>query len=102
MCGFVARIIELCIMKLRATIKEEVHPDDKSLIVEFEGDPAKQQFEVHLKDGQPYSLRMRKWDTWEFKVKWESEIFEDPKGQKSYFTHLYAVKWQYISGVTGD
>ncbi len=102
MCDFVARIIELCIMKLRATIKEEVHPDDKSLIVEFEGDPAKQQFEVHLKDVLPYSLRMRKWDTWILSVKWESEIFEDAKGKKSYFTHLYATKWQYISGVTGD
>ena len=102
MCDFVSPIAELCIMKLRATIKEEVHPDDKSLIVEFEGDPAKQHFEVHLKEANPYLMRMRKWDTWLLSVKWESEIFEDAKGEKSYFTHLYATKWQYISGVTGN
>lgn len=89
-------------MKLRGTIIEDVKHDDRSIIVKFEDDPENQHFEIHMKNSNPYMLRMRKWDTWIFNVKWKSEIFEDTKGKKSYFTHLYASKWEYISGVAGD
>lgn len=102
MLSFVPNISELCKMKLRATIIEDVNHDDQSIIVKFEGDPRNQHFELKFKEDKPYGYRMRKWDTWMFTVKWESEIFEDAKGKKSYFTHLYATKWEYISGVMGD
>jgi len=32
---------------------------------------------------------MRKWDIWDLKIKFESEIFTEEKtGKKSYFTHM--------------
>lgn len=86
-------------MRLRATIKEEVDPNGTSAIIEFEGDPKKQQFEVHFRDWIPFRNKMRKWDLWELKNVWESEIYEDSRGQKSYFTHLIGSKGVKISGV---
>lgn len=81
-------------MILRGTIKEEIKPDDKSVIVEFHGDKAKQHFEVHC-NFSPFYKKMRKWDSWDFKITWKSEIFTDPKtGVKSYFTHLICSKAQ--------
>ncbi|UTX48858.1 hypothetical protein [Chryseobacterium sp. MA9] len=65
-------------MKLKATIREEIHPDDKSAIVEFHGDENKRHFELHCTFDQ-YQQRLRKWDTWEFKIRLELEIFTDPK-----------------------
>ena len=86
-------------MKLRATIVEEVQPDGTSVIMQFEGDPRKQHFEVHFRDWNPYQNKMRKWDLWELKIAWETEIFEDPKGKKSYFTHLIGSKAVKLSGI---
>ncbi len=75
-------------MKLRATIRESILPRDEKIIVEFEGDKKKQHFEVKC-CFNPYNEGMRKWDSWDLWIKWESEIFTDPKsGEKSYFTHL--------------
>ncbi|WP_288447883.1 hypothetical protein [uncultured Chryseobacterium sp.] len=75
-------------MKLRGTIREETHPSKNTMIVEFEGDKKKQHFEVKC-SFNPYNLRLRKWDIVDMWIKWESEVFEDPKtGEKSYFTHL--------------
>ena len=51
-------------MKVRGTIKEEVSPKDKSVIVQFEGDKQKQQFEIHC-NFSPFYEKMRKWDTWD-------------------------------------
>lgn len=84
-------------MKLQARIKEGVDPkqDDKpqSVIVEFVGDREKQYFEVLFYDLDPYREGIRKWDIWELKIKWKSDIFTDPKTQlKSYFTHLVCTK----------
>ncbi|WP_210151250.1 hypothetical protein [Chryseobacterium scophthalmum] len=76
-------------MKLTATVREEIKPDDKSIILEFQGDKNKQHFEVNC-TFNPYEKGLRKWDTWEFKIRFESEIFIDQKtGNKSYFTHLF-------------
>ncbi|WP_027385148.1 hypothetical protein [Chryseobacterium gregarium] len=75
-------------MKLKATIREEVQVNAKSIVVEFSGDPKKQHFEVKC-SFIPYQEGMRKWDTWELKIRFESEIFTEAKtGEKSYFTHL--------------
>lgn len=75
-------------MKLKATIREEVKPSDKTIIVEFERDVKKQHFEVKCLFS-PFYKEMKKWDSWILNVKFESEIFTDPKtGHKSYFTHL--------------
>lgn len=79
-------------MKLRATIKEAPELDDTSVIVQFEGDERKQHFEVRC-DFNPYRHGIRKWDSWDFWIKWESEIFTDEKTKvKSYFTHLICSK----------
>jgi len=75
-------------MKLKAKIVEEVKIPDKTIIVEFEGDENKQHFEVKCLFS-PFYKEMRKWDSWILNVKFESEIFTDPKtDKKSYFTHL--------------
>lgn len=75
-------------MKLKAVIREEIKPSDKTIIVEFEGDKNKQHFEVKCLFS-PFYKKMRKWDSWLLSIKWESEIFTEPKtGDKSYFTHL--------------
>ena len=87
-------------MKIRATIMESVEPTDTSVIVRFESDPSKQHFELHFNGANPYNLNIRKWDFCWFKIKWVSEVFEDSKGKKSYFTHLYAIKWEIVSSVT--
>lgn len=75
-------------MKLIAIIREEVQADAKSIIVEFRGDPKKQHFEVKC-TFNPYREGVRKWDSWELKIRFEAEIFTEAKtGEKSYFTHL--------------
>ena len=75
-------------MKLIAIIREEVQVNAKSIVVEFSGDPRKQHFEVKC-SFNPYQKGMRKWDSWELKIRFESEIFTEAKtGEKSYFTHL--------------
>ncbi|MDQ1855774.1 hypothetical protein [Chryseobacterium sp. WLY505] len=79
-------------MKLRGTIKEETSPSKNTMIVEFEGDKKKQCFEVKC-SFNPHLHRLRKWDVVDMWIKWESEVFEDPKtGDKSYFTHLICDK----------
>ena len=79
-------------MKLEGNIRDSVEVDAKSVIVEFYGDKNKQHFEVFC-TFNPYREGMRKWDFWEFKIRFVSEIFEDKKtGEKSYFTHLYCDK----------
>lgn len=79
---------QFCIMKLRGTVKEPTHPDKKILIIEFQGDKNKQHFEVKCMFN-PYDMRIRKWDTIDMWIKWESEVFVNPKTEeKSYFTHL--------------
>jgi len=94
-------------MKLKATIREEIHPNDKSIIVEFHGDENKRHFELNC-TFNPYQQGLRKWDTWEFKIRLESEIFTDPKtDNKSYFTHLFCdqateVNSPYIKSLSVD
>lgn len=79
-------------MKLRATIKDIPVIGENIVIVKFEGDEKQQHFEVRC-DFNPYRHRMRVWDSWDFWIKWESEIFTDEKTQvKSYFTHLVCSK----------
>jgi len=79
-------------MKLKGNIRESVDPTAKSVIVEFHGDSKKQFFEVHC-TFNPFQEKMRMWDFWEFTIRLQTEIFEDPKtGKKAYFTHLYCDK----------
>lgn len=89
-------------MKLRAIIREEVQVNADSIVVEFQGDDKKQHFEVKCKFN-PYLYKMRKWDFWELKIKFESEIFTDEKtGQKSYFTHLVCDSAKEVSSIYTD
>ncbi|WP_312900203.1 hypothetical protein [Chryseobacterium taichungense] len=75
-------------MKLRARIIEETSPQINTMIVVFEGDKKMQHFEVKC-SFNPHQAKFRKWDVIILWVKWESEIFTEPKtGKKSYFTHL--------------
>lgn len=75
-------------MKLRATIKDIPNLSENYIIVLFEGDEKRQHFQLRC-EFNPYQHRMRVWDSWDFWIKWESEIFTDEKTQvKSYFTHL--------------
>lgn len=75
-------------MILRGRIVEEVKPDDKSVIVEFTQDSKKQHFEVNC-TFNPFESGLEKWDINDFKIRFESEIFTEPKtGGKHYFTHL--------------
>lgn len=79
-------------MKLRGTIREETHPSKNTMIVKFEGDKKKQYFEVKC-SFNPHLHRLRKWDIVDMWIKWESEVYKDPKtGEKSYFTHLICEK----------
>lgn len=86
---------------MKAIIREEVKPSDKSIIVEFEGDKKKQIFEVKCLFS-PFYLKMRKWDSWYLNIKWESEIFTEEKtGEKSYFTHLICTKAELFHSIYG-
>ncbi|EFK36775.1 Uncharacterised protein [Chryseobacterium gleum] len=79
-------------MKLRGTVREETQPSKNTMVVEFEGDKKKQHFEVKC-SFNPHEHKFRKWDVIDMWIKWESEVFEDPKtGEKSYFTHLICDK----------
>ncbi|MFC7347321.1 hypothetical protein ACFQO9_11390 [Chryseobacterium zhengzhouense] len=67
---------------------EDTSPQKNTMVVEFEGDKKKQHFEIKC-SFNPHESRLRRWDYVLLWVKWESEIFTDPKtGDKSYFTHL--------------
>ncbi|WP_313091913.1 hypothetical protein [Chryseobacterium flavum] len=80
-------------MKLRGTIVESPLPKDSTVIVRFQDDKKKQHFEVKCENFNPYAIGMRKWDSWDLVIKFESEIFTEPKsGDKSYFTHLVCTK----------
>lgn len=84
-------------MKLQVRIAESVIPQNdkvpQSVIVEFLDDKEKQTFEILFYNLNPYQIGLRKWEVWEFNVKWKSEIFTDEKsGVKSYFTHLICDK----------
>lgn len=75
-------------MKLRAIIREEVKPNANYIVVEFDGDDKRQHFEVKC-NFDPYQTGMEKWDIWDLKIRFESEIFTEEKtGEKSYFTHM--------------
>ncbi|AZA49570.1 hypothetical protein EG346_15905 [Chryseobacterium carnipullorum] len=75
-------------MKLRGTIVEETSPNSNSMIIRFKDDENRQHFEVKC-SFNPHDHRFRKWDTIDMVIKWESEVFTDPKtGDKSYFTYL--------------
>lgn len=88
-------------MKLKAVIREEIKPSDKTIIVEFEGDEKKQHFEVKCLFS-PFYTKMRKWDSWILNIKWESEIFTEEKtGEKSYFTHLICTKAELYHSIYG-
>ncbi|OCK53183.1 hypothetical protein BA768_01110 [Chryseobacterium sp. CBo1] len=88
-------------MKLKAIIREDVKPADKTIIVEFEGDEKKQHFEVKCLFS-PFYAKMKKWDTWILNIKMESEIFTDPKTQqKSYFTHLICKRAELFHSIYG-
>lgn len=79
-------------MILRGTIMEDVNINDKSVIVRFNDDKEQQHFEVNC-NFSPFYKEMKKWDSWDFKIRWKSEIFVEPKtGKKSYFTHLMCSK----------
>ncbi len=88
-------------MKLIAVIREEVRSSDKSIIVEFNGDQKKQNFEVKCLFS-PFFAEIRKWDSWLLNIKMESEIYTDGKtGEKSYFTHLICNKATLIKSPYG-
>jgi len=79
-------------MKLRAIIRESIMPKDINIVVEFDGDKKKQHFQVKC-EFNAYNKGMRKWDSWDVWIKWQSEIFTDPKtGIKAYFTQLVCEK----------
>ncbi len=84
---------------MRATILEEIEPEAKSAIMQFEADLKRQHFEVHFRDWNTNRNKMRKWDLWELKISWETEIFEDMKGKRSYFTHLVGSNAVKLSGI---
>ncbi|WP_294278140.1 hypothetical protein [uncultured Chryseobacterium sp.] len=75
-------------MKMNAMVAESPIPGEKTMVLRFRDDAKKQHFEVRC-HFEPYLHKFRKWDDIIVWIKWESEIFEEPKtGQKSYFTHL--------------
>jgi hypothetical protein len=79
-------------MKLKATIVDETSPDHNSIIVSFEVDKNKKHFEIKC-SFNPYVHKMRKWDSWELTIIWDSEVYQDEKtGEKSYFTYLLCDK----------
>ena len=83
-------------MKLKAIIREEVKPSDKTIIVEFYGDDKNQHFEVKCLFS-PFYLKMKRWESWILNIKMESEIFIEHKtGAKSYFTHLLCKKAELV------
>lgn len=79
-------------MKFKAVIIESVEVKGDVVVIYFEGDKAKQHFEIKC-EFNAFELGIRKWEVWEFYIKFKSEIFEDSKTKvKSYFTHLVCYK----------
>lgn len=74
-------------MKLKATIVGELLPTDKSIIVNFDGDKEGKHFEVFC-SFNPHAYKMRKWDSWELHIKWDSEVFEDAEVGKKYYSTI--------------
>lgn len=88
-------------MKLKVTIVDETSPDHNSVIVIFESDKYKKHYEVKC-SFNPFVYKMRKWDSWEMDIKWDSEVYKDKKtGQKSYFTYLLCEKATEINSPYG-
>ncbi|WP_312394759.1 hypothetical protein [Chryseobacterium sp.] len=89
-------------MKLKGTIVEETSPQKNTMVVKFEGDEKQQHFEIKC-SFNPHLHRLRKWDYILMWIKWESEIFTEPKtGEKSYFTNLTCSKVIEISSPYGN
>lgn len=88
-------------MKLKATIVEETSLESDSVIVSFEDDKSKKHYEIKC-SFNPYVNKMRKWDSWEINIKWDSEIFTDKKTRKkSYFTYLICDKASEVNSPYG-
>ena len=88
-------------MKFKVIIIEDVLPDNNFVIVYFQSDKDKQHFQINC-SFSPYYLKMRKWEVWEFNIKFRAEEFEDPKTKvKSYFTHFDCDKVMAIHQMPG-
>lgn len=76
----------------------EVLPNTDYITVYFEKDPHKTLHEIYFKDFQPWDHRMRKMDTYEFTIKWESikNIVDD---HVRYTTVLVGTNPKFISGI---
>lgn len=75
-------------MKFKVVIIESVEAHGKFVIVYFQDDKNKQHFQINC-SFNAYEHDIRKWEVWEFRIKFRSEIFEDPKTkEKHYFTHF--------------
>lgn len=75
-------------MKFIVEIREDVEPKNDFVIVSFQTDKTKQHFQINC-SFNPYYLKMKKWEVWEFNIKFRAEEFEESKTKvKSYFTHF--------------
>lgn len=74
-------------MKFRFVIEGAPLPKDKVLTVKFAGDIREKIFEI-ICDFYPFHIGMRKWDTWELVIKFDSETIVLPDGTKTYQTIL--------------
>ena len=75
-------------MKFRVSIAESPEPQNEFVIVCFESDASKQRFKINCLFN-PFNFKIRIYDTWEFNLKFRSEVFEgDTEAEKFYLTHF--------------
>ena len=75
-------------MKFKVVIIESVEVDGKRVICYFQEDPNKQHFQINC-SFNAFDHGIRKWEVWQFRLRFRSEIFEDPKTkEKTYWTHF--------------
>ena len=68
---------QICNMILRCTITKEVRPGDKFLIVQFEQDLQKRNFEVKFNYLNLYENQFKKWDYLEINVKTHLQFLQN-------------------------
>lgn len=85
-------------MKLKVMIEEVVHPTTKVVTITFVGDKRNKKFEI-MCSFQPFMIGMRKYDTWEMVIKFDSETIVLPDGTKTYQTFFTCDKAKSIEVV---
>lgn len=86
-------------MKFKVVIENQILPVSNVITVTFVGDQRNKMFEIFC-NFNPFLVKMRKWETWQVDLKFDSEEITLPDGTKTYQTFFTCDKAVPIEQIT--